>query len=75
MVFRREHMNCNESECKELAAYVRLEGKWNRIGNYGSECKKFEYLDLEREEKDRQLKLRLEEIKSKLRQAKNHDIF
>ena len=44
MVYRNEH-NCDR-DCTRLVAYVRIEGKWEKIGNYGSECKKFEVLDL-----------------------------
>jgi len=75
MVYRREHWqisdNCKEIECKPLTAYVRIEGKWTRIGYYGYECKKFEPLDLEQEEQDRQLKQKLENIKSEIKNARN----
>ena len=70
MVFKREHEDCNESECKQLTASVRMDGKWVRIGSYGSECHKFEPLDLKKEEKERQDKQRLESIKSEIRQTK-----
>ena len=69
MVYRNEHFNCNEAECKYLTAYVRMEGKWNRIGHYGSECNKFEILDLGQEEQDRLLKEKLVYIKSEIRNA------
>jgi hypothetical protein len=71
MVYRNEHFNCNESECKNLTAYVRIDGKWIRIGHYGSECKKFEYLDLEQEEKDRMVKQQLAHIKSEIKNMRN----
>lgn len=70
MVFRREHWDCNESECKQLTASVRIDGKWTRIGFYGSECHEFEPLDLEKEEKERQEKQRLDRLKSEIRQTK-----
>ncbi len=73
MVYRNEHFNCNESECKYLTAYVRIEGKWGKIGHYGSECKKFEPLDLEKEEQDVLLKQQLTHIKSEIRNARNRD--
>lgn len=70
MVYRREHYDCKEIECKPLTAYVRIEGKWTRIGHYGSECKKFEPLDLQQEERDRLTRQKLENIKSMIRDAK-----
>lgn len=73
MVYRNEHYDCEEIECKPLTAYVRIEGKWTRIGHYGSECKKFEPLDLQQEEQDRQLKQKLAHIKSEIRKARNKD--
>lgn len=71
MVYRNEHFNCNEAECKYLTAYVRIDGKWARIGHYGSECKKFEALDLQQEERDRLIKKQLVGIKSAIRNARN----
>ena len=67
MVYRNEHFNCNEAECKNLTAYVRIEGKWTRIGHYGSECEKFEALDLQQEEQDMLIKQQLAHIKSEIR--------
>lgn len=68
MVYRNEH-NCDR-DCTRLATYVRIEGKWIRIGHYGSECKKFEALDLQQEERDRETKANLQYVKSQLRQFK-----
>ena len=52
---------------------MRIEGKWTRIGHYGSECKKFEALDLQQEEQDRLSKEKLDLIKSELRQTKQEN--
>ena len=54
MVYRRYHENCEEIECNPLSAYVRIDGKWKKIGYYGSECKKFELLDLEKERAEKE---------------------
>lgn len=69
MVYRNYHEECN-IDCTKLVAYVRIDGKWTKIGHYGSECKQFEPLDLEKEEQDRLQKERLDLIKSQLRQTK-----
>jgi hypothetical protein len=69
MVYRNYHEEC-KVDCTRLVAYVRIEGKWTRIGYYGSECKQFEPLDLEKEEQERLSKEKLILIKSKLRQIK-----
>ena len=69
MVYRREH-DCNSAECTELTAYIRVEGKWVRVGHYGSECNRFDSLDLQSEERDRETKEKLAYIKSQLQQFK-----
>ena len=69
MVYRNYHDECKE-DCTRLMAYVRIDGKWTRIGYYGSECKQFEPLDLQQEEQDKLQKAKHDLIKSKLRQAK-----
>ena len=68
MVYRNEH-NCDR-DCNKLAMYIRIEGKWTRIGYYGSECRQFEALDLQQEEKDRLDREKLNSIKLQLRQIK-----
>lgn len=60
-------MICEKIECKPLTAYVRIDGNWTRIGHYGSECKKFESLDLQKEELDRERRIQLD---AELRQVK-----
>jgi len=74
MVYRREH-DCNASECTELTAYIRVEGKWTRVGHYGSACEQFNSLDLKQEERDRELREKQQYIKSQLQQirAENRD--
>jgi hypothetical protein len=76
MVYRRYHWEqseiCDGGECTTLTAYVRIEGKWTRIGYYGSECKKFEPLDLQKEEEDRLQKQKLESIKSEMKETKQN---
>jgi len=69
MVYRSYHEEC-KVDCTRLVAYVRIEGKWTKIGHYGSECKQFEPLDLEKEEEDRLQKEKRDSIKSQLRQIK-----
>ena len=69
MVFRSYHEEC-DVDCTRLVAYVRIEGKWIKIGHYGSECKQFEPLDQQQEEADRLQKEKHNSIKSQLRQIK-----
>ena len=72
MVYRNYHEECNE-DCTRLVAYVRIDGKWTRIGHYGSECKQFEPLDLQQEEQDRLAKEKRDLIKLQLRQIKQEN--
>ncbi|ABX13270.1 hypothetical protein [Nitrosopumilus maritimus] len=69
MVYRQYHEECNE-DCTRLVAYVRIDGKWTRIGHYGSECKQFEPLDLQKEEQEQLQKEKHNSIKSQLRKIK-----
>ncbi len=69
MVYRSYHDECNE-DCTRLVAYVRIDGKWCKIGHYGSACKQFEPLDLQKEEQERLSKEKRDLIKLQLRQAK-----
>jgi len=69
MVYRNYHEEC-DVDCTRLVAYVRIDGKWTRIGHYGSDCKQFEPLDPQQEEQDRLAKEKRDSIKSQLRQIK-----
>ena len=69
MVYRNYHEEC-DVDCTRLVAYVRIDGKWKKIGHFGSECKQFEPLDLEKEEQDRLQKEKCDSIKSQLKQIK-----
>ena len=73
MVYRNEHWDCKEIECMQLVAYVRIEGNWVKIGHYGSECKKFEPLDLQKEEQNRLTKERIMQISTEMRQIKQEN--
>jgi hypothetical protein len=71
MVYRNEH-NC-DMDCTRIVAYVRIEGKWTKIGYYGSECRQFEALDLQQEEHDRLDKERMMQIRAQLMQIKQEN--
>ena len=70
MVYRKEH-DCNSAECTELTAYIRVEGKWVRVGHYGSECNRLDSLDLQREERDKETKENIQYVKSQLQQIRS----
>ncbi|MBN4046277.1 hypothetical protein JYT57_01220 [Nitrosarchaeum koreense] len=72
MVYRNWHEECDE-DCTRLVAYVRVNGKWTKIGHYESECRQFEPLNLQQEEQDRLSKERLEQIKFKIRKVCNRN--
>lgn len=77
MVYRKYHSEqskiCDGGDCMTLTVYVRIEGKWTRIGYYGSECKKFEHLDLQQEELDKQSKERMIQLNTEMRQIKQEN--
>lgn len=68
MVYRNYH-DCDR-DCNKLATYIRIEGRWTKIGYYGSECKKFEPLDLRQEEKERLDKERIMQLGADFKQIK-----
>ena len=74
MVYRSFHYEkndqCPDDECNTLTAYVRVEGKWTRIGYYGSICNQFSPLDLKQEEEDRKLKQRVRMITDLVRKSR-----
>ena len=72
MVYRNYHDEC-KVDCTRLVAYVRIDGNWTKIGHYGSECKQFEPLNLEKEEQERLTKEKLAHIKSQLRQTRSEN--
>jgi hypothetical protein len=69
MVYRQYHDEC-EMDCTRLVAYVRIDDKWTKIGHFGSECKQFEALDLQKEEEVRLSKEKRDLIKEGIRQTK-----
>ncbi len=69
MVYRREH-DCQSSECTELTAYIRVEGKWVQVGFYGSECNRFDSLDVQRDNLDKKTKENMQYVKSQLQQIR-----
>ena len=74
MVYRCFHYEkydpCEDEECTALSAYVRIEGKWTKIGYYGSECKQFSPLDLEQEKEDRRIKQRARMLTDLVKKSK-----
>jgi len=72
LVYRKEH-DCQSAECTELTAYVRIEGKWTRVGYYGSECNRFDSLDLKQEERDKETKENIQYVKSQLQQIRSEN--
>ncbi|WP_428324917.1 hypothetical protein [Nitrosopumilus sp.] len=69
MVYRNYHEECNE-DCTRLMAYVRIDGKWTKIGYYGSKCKQFSQLDLKQEREDRRIKRRVRELTNLVKKSK-----
>ena len=49
MTYSREHLFCNEKDCKILSSYVRIDKKLTKIGYFTTGCKKFALTDAETE--------------------------
>ena len=72
MVYNSYH-DCGV-DCKRLVTYVRIKGKWTKVGHYGTDCHQFEPFDSIQEEEQRQSNLRigqlLQQVNDTKRQAK-----
>ena len=41
MVYRKSHRDCSENNCNSYSAYIRVQKKWVKAGEYNSKCKTF----------------------------------
>jgi len=41
MTYRKPHLNCSESNCQSYSAYIRVQKKWIKAGEYNSKCRTF----------------------------------
>ena len=41
MVYRKPHLDCDDNNCQSYSAYIRVQKKWVKAGEYNSECKTF----------------------------------
>ena len=72
MVFSTKH-DCGTDNCRRLATYVRIYDKLTKIGHFGTGCKQFELLDLQKEAEGRLAKTRQLQMDSEIRQTKREN--
>ena len=41
MIYRKPHLGCSESNCQSYSAYIRVQKKWIKAGEYNSKCRSF----------------------------------
>ncbi len=42
MVYRKPHLDCSEkNNCQSYSAYIRVQKKWVKAGEYNSKCRTF----------------------------------
>jgi len=41
MVYRKSHVDCSQNNCQSYSAYIRVQKKWIKAGEYNSKCKSF----------------------------------
>ena len=41
MVYRKPHSSCTENNCQSYSAYIRVQKKWIKAGEYNSKCRTF----------------------------------
>ena len=45
MVYRKPHLGCTERNCNSYTAYIRVQKKWTKAGEYNSRCSTFTPVD------------------------------
>lgn len=45
MTYRKPHYDCDENGCQSYSAYIRVQKKWIKAGEYHSVCKGFTPVD------------------------------
>ncbi len=41
MVYRKPHLHCSENNCQSYSAYIKVQKKWIKAGEYNSKSKSF----------------------------------
>jgi len=41
MVYRKPHLDCSQSNCQSYSAYIRVQKRWIKAGEYNSKCRTF----------------------------------
>ena len=41
MPYRKPHLSCSENNCQSYSAYIRVQKKWIKAGEYNSKCRSF----------------------------------
>jgi len=41
MAYRKPHLDCSQSNCQSYSAYIRVQKKWIKAGEYNSKCRSF----------------------------------
>jgi len=70
MVYRKPHLDCSESNCQSYSAYIRVQKKWVKAGEYNSKCRSFTpaedvktYSEIQQEAYDKLLEEKLPDLK------------
>jgi len=70
MVYRKPHLDCSEGNCKSYSAYIRVQKKWIKAGEYNSKCRTFTpvedvktYSEIQQEAYDKLLEEKLPYLK------------
>jgi len=45
MTYRKPHLSCSQSNCQSYSAYIRVQKKWIKAGEYNSKCRTFTPVD------------------------------
>jgi len=45
LVYRKQHLGCTERNCNSYSAYIRVQKKWTKAGEFNSRCSSFTPVD------------------------------
>jgi len=70
MPYRKNHSSCSESNCQSYSAYIRVQKKWVKAGEFNSKCRTFTpaedvktYSEIQQEAYDKLVKEKLPYLK------------
>lgn len=69
-MYHNVHYDCDKKECDIRSSYIRVDGKWTKIGYYNTGCKTFDVLNPSQEEKEHEILEKIDDFNAKVKQIR-----